>query len=341
VDAHRNARTVGTGKLASTGSQWATILVVEDDAAIRRVLTDLLGSFGYHAVGAESAEKALDFLNVVAPDLILTDVHMGAMSGIELCERIKSDPRYEFTPVVVLTAVSDLSARVAGLAAGADDFFPKPVDFAELRTRVAALLRVKLLLDQLERAEAVITTLALTIEARDTYTGGHCERLSRYAVAVGEALGVDQAGLRALRLGGYLHDLGKIAVPDGILLKAGPLDAAERERMRTHAGVGADLVLGLRSLEGVRPIMRHHHERWDGSGYPDGLRGDAIPLGARIIGVVDVYDALHTMRPYKPALPHQAAVDILLKETSSGFWDPRVVNTFLGVLPSLDYESTR
>jgi putative two-component system response regulator len=336
-----DARTLGAGPPPPPSSEWATILVVEDDSAIRQVLTDLLGTFGYHAVAADSAEKALEFLNVVAPDLILTDVHMGAMSGIELCKRVKSDPRYEFTPVVVLTAVSDLSARVAGLAAGADDFFPKPVDFAELRTRVAALLRVKLLLDQLERAEGVITTLALTIEARDAYTGGHCERLSRYAVAVGQALGVDQAALRALRLGGYLHDLGKIAVPDGILLKEGPLDEDEQARMRTHAGVGADLVLGLRSLEDVRPIMRHHHERWDGSGYPDGLKGEGIPLGARIISVVDVYDALHTMRPYKPALPHDRALGILVEETAAGYWDPRVVKAFLGVMEGLTHEAFR
>ena len=321
--------------------EWVTILVVDDEAPIRQVLVDLLGNFGYHTVEAESAERALDLLNVVAPDLILTDVHMGAVSGIELCKRIKADPRYEFTPVVVLTAVSDLEARVACLAAGADDLFPKPVDFSELRTRVAALLRVKLLLDQLERAEKVITTLALTIEARDDYTSGHCDRLARYAVAIGQALGVDQNMLRALRLGGYLHDLGKIAVRDHILLKAGPLSPGERDLMRNHSTKGEQLILGLRSLEAVRPIIRNHHERWDGSGYPDGLKGEAIPLGARIISVADVYDALRTMRPYKPALPHAEAVTILRREADSGFWDPRVVETFLEVLPSLTRESAR
>jgi putative two-component system response regulator len=314
-------------------------MVVEDDPAIRQVLADLLTASAYHVVTAESAEKALEFLDVVAPDLILTDVHLGAISGIELCRRVKADPRYEFTPVVVLTAVSDLDARVAGLAAGADDFFSKPVDFGELRTRLAALLRVKLLLDQLERAEGVITTLALTIEARDTYTSGHCDRLSRYAVGVGEALGVDEATLRALRLGGYLHDLGKIAVPDGILLKPGPLDAFERQQIRAHPGTGADLVLGLRSLDGVRPIMRHHHEKWNGSGYPDGLVGEAIPLGARIIAVLDVYDALRTRRPYKPALSHGESAAILLRETDAGFWDPHIVATFLELRRRLDHET--
>jgi putative two-component system response regulator len=319
----------------------ATIMVVEDDPAIRHVLSELLTALGHAVVTAESAEKAVALLEVISPDLVITDVHMGAMSGVELCARIKGDPRYELTPVVMLTAVADIDARVAGLAAGADDFFPKPVDFKELRARLGALLRVKGLLDQLERAEAIISTLALTIEARDPYTGGHCERLSRYGVAVGEALNVDAGMMKALRLGGYLHDLGKIAVPDSILLKAGPLDDAERTRMRLHPTAGADLVLGLRSLEDVRPIMKYHHERWNGTGYPDGLSAEEIPLGARIIAVVDVYDALQTERPYKPALSQAEAVRILESETAAGSWDPQVVTAFLGVLRDLEPRSLR
>jgi cyclic di-GMP phosphodiesterase len=318
--------------LGSSPADRPTILVVEDDAHIRDVLSGLLGTLGYRMLMAASAEQALDALNVVSPDLVLTDVHLGAMSGIELCARLKADPRYELMPVVILTAVGDLEARVAGLAAGADDFFTKPVAFVELRTRLGALLRVRLLLSQLERAEAVITTLALTIEARDPYTLGHCDRLSRYAVAVGEGLGLDPEMVRSLRLGGYLHDLGKIAVPDGILLKPGPLDPIEYERIRAHPGAGSDLVLGLRSMELVRPIMRHHHEKWDGSGYPDGLKGETIPLGARIISVVDVFDALHTERPYKAALSRSEAVSTLIRETDLGYWDPRVVETFLEIL---------
>jgi putative two-component system response regulator len=314
------------------GADRPTILVVEDDPRIRDLLSGLLGTLGYRLVMAASAEQALDTLNVVRPDLVLTDVHLGALSGIELCARLKGDPRYELMPVVILTAVGDLEARVAGLAAGADDFFTKPVEFVELRTRLTALLRVKMLLSQLDRAEAVITTLALTIEARDPYTLGHCDRLSRYAVAVGLALGLDQEMVRALRLGGYLHDLGKIAVPDGILLKPGPLDPVEQERIRAHPGAGSDLVLGLRSMELVRPIMRHHHEKWDGSGYPDRLKGEAIPLGARIISVVDVFDALHTDRPYKAAMPRSEAVSLLIRETDAGYWDPRIVETFLDIL---------
>ncbi len=319
----------------------STILVVDDDAEVRDTLFETLEALGYRVLTADSAQAALTLLERTLPDLVLTDVHMGAMSGIELCARIKGDPRLQLLPVVILTGVSDLDARVAGLSAGADDFFGKPVELLELRTRVAALLKVKHLLDQLERAEGVITSLGLTIEARDPYTAGHCERIRKYAVALGHALGVDQATLRALALAGYLHDLGKIAVPDSVLLKPGPLTTAERETIQAHAGAGADLVQGLRTLEDVRPIIRHHHEKVDGTGYPDRLKGEAIPLGARIMAVVDVYDALHTARPYKKALSHAESVAILLRETEAGFWEPRIVTTLLDVLKDLGHDRHR
>jgi putative two-component system response regulator len=307
------------------------VLVVEDDLTLQETLTSHLASLGYRVAGAASAEEALAWLDARIPDLVVTDVHMGTMSGIELCARIKADRRFQLVPVILVTAVSDLDARVAGLAAGADDFFAKPFDPVELKTRVAALLRVKALVDELEHAETVITTLGSTIEARDPYTGGHCQRLAGYAMAVGQAMGIDPRGLKALRLGGYLHDLGKVAIPDVVLLKPGPLDAAERSRIEAHPGLGADLVGSLRTLEDVRPLIRHHHERWDGTGYPDGLKGEAIPLGARIMAVVDVYDALRTRRPYKGALGGEDAIAILIREAEAGCWDPAVVSAALPI----------
>jgi putative two-component system response regulator len=319
--------------------EQATILVVDDDRQVLEVLAAQLTTFGYRIVTACSGEDALQVLERVTPDLLLTDVHMGAMSGIELCAQLKRDQRFQLTPVIILTGQSDLDARVAGLAAGADDFFAKPVDLIELRTRVAALLRVKFLLDQLERAESVITTLGLTIEARDPYTAGHCDRLARYAVGLGKALGVEESMLKALWLGGFLHDLGKIAVPDRVLLKSGPLDAAERAVIQTHPVVGADLVREMRTLDGVRPIIRHHHERCDGSGYPDGLRGESIPLGARIMAIVDVYDALRTARPYKAPLSHEEAVTVLLHETEAGYWEPQLISTFIHMFRDLGHAS--
>jgi putative two-component system response regulator len=311
--------------------EQGTILVVEDDQQVRELLAEHLTELGYLAVAASCAEEALLLLESITPDLVLTDVHMGAMDGIELCRRLKHDIRFQLIPVIILTGQADLDSRIAGLAASADDFFTKPFDFIELRTRVAALLRMKFLLDQLERAETVITTLGLTIEARDPYTAGHCKRLAHYAVGLGQVLGVEPSLLKALGLGGFLHDLGKIAVPDRILLKPGPLDSAERTIMETHPVVGAELIREMRTLDEVRPIIRHHHERMNGSGYPDGLRGEEIPLGARIMAVVDVYDALRTARPYKSQLPHDEAVSILRQETAANFWDPQLTEAFIAL----------
>jgi cyclic di-GMP phosphodiesterase len=312
-----------------------TILVVDDEPDVREMLNDQLAHLGYCVRTAASAEAALRDVEVVAPDLVLTDVHMHGMSGVELCRQLKADARFGLMPVVILTARTDLDARVAGLAAGADDFFGKPFELSELSTRVAALLRVKTLLDQLERAEGVIVTLGSTIEARDHYTAGHCERLAAYASALGAALGVPERLRRALHLAGYLHDLGKIAVPDTVLLKPGTLSPEELGQIRRHPGVGADLVRGLHTLDDVRPIIRHHHERWDGSGYPDGLNGEGIPLGARIMAVVDVFDALHTARPYKAALPAAESLAILKAECDAGAWDPRVVARFVEIIGDL------
>jgi cyclic di-GMP phosphodiesterase len=309
-------------------------LIVDDEPGVRSVLEGLLIGQGYQPLSAASGEEALRLLEGVVPSVVLTDVDMPGMNGVELTRHIKAHPDLQLVPVVILTGIADLHARVAGLAAGADDFFAKPVDLLELRTRLAALARTKALVDELEQAERIIRALGLTIEARDPYTGGHCARLASHAASVGRALGVDAEMVRALTVAGYLHDLGKIAVPDSILLKAGPLDEAEWAKIREHPNRGAELVSGLRSLELVRGIVRHHHERLDGSGYPDGLTGGAIPLGARIMAVVDVYDALVTARPYKVALGPEEAQKILRGETDAGAWDPEIVSVFLKSLLS-------
>lgn len=322
-------------EIADPMSAKGTILVVEDDRDLLEALSDQLRTLGYSVVGVRSAEAAVTWLEEARPDLVLTDVHLGAVSGVELCSRLKTDPRFQLTPVVLMTAATDRDARIAGLGAGADDFFIKPVDFLELRTRLGALLHAKAVVDQLERAETLITALGLTVEARDPYTGGHCERLARHAAALGQALEVDEPTRKALRLGGFLHDLGKIAVPDSILLKPGPLDAAERTKMEKHPVIGAVLVHGMKTLDSVRPIIRHHHERFDGSGYPDGLEGDAIPFGARILAVVDVYDALRTTRPYKNPMAQDDAIVTLLAETDRGWWDPKVATTFVQLIKDL------
>lgn len=309
-----------------------SVLVVDDDPEVLDTLVDFLVPLGLRVRKAGSGEAALRAIEAEPPDIVLTDVHMPVMNGLELTRRIKEDPRWQLIPVVILTAIGDLSARVQGLSVGADDFFSKPVEFVELRARLSTLLRVKGLTDDLEQAEHVISALCLTIEARDPYTGGHCARLADFAQSVGRALGVDEPTHRALRLAGYLHDLGKIAVSDAVLLKPGRLDEAERALIRRHPGVGADLLADMRTLDLVRPMVRHHHERMDGSGYPDRLVGEAIPLGARIVSVVDVYDALSTARPYKPALPQPEALRILRRETDAGAWDARIVDALVALL---------
>jgi putative two-component system response regulator len=254
---------------------------------------------------------------------------MPGITGIELCRQLKGDPLTHLIPVVLLTAERELDSRVAGLAAGADDYFTKPVHPRELGARLRSLIRLKRVLEELEEAESVITSLALTIEARDPYTAGHCVRLAACAMAFGERLGLSADERKALRLGGFLHDLGKIAVPDGVLLKAGPLSADERRLIETHPAAGDRLVLPMRTLGLVRPIIRHHHERWDGRGYPDRLGGEEVPLLARLMAIVDVYDALCTQRPYKSPFGEEVAQKSLYEGARSGQFDPELVRVFL------------
>jgi putative two-component system response regulator len=254
---------------------------------------------------------------------------MPGITGIELCRQLKADPLTHLIPVVLLTAERELDSRVAGLAAGADDYFTKPVHPRELGARLRSLIRLKRVLEELEEAESVITSLALTIEARDPYTAGHCVRLAACAMAFGDRLGLNPDEQKALRLGGFLHDLGKIAVPDGVLLKAGPLNADERRLMETHPAAGDRLVLPMRTLGLVRPIIRHHHERWDGRGYPDRLGGEEVPLLARLMAIVDVYDALCTQRPYKSPFGEEVALKSLYEGARTGQFDPELVRVFL------------
>ncbi len=220
-------------------------------------------------------------------------------------------------------------SRLTGITAGADDFLSKPLDDAELRARVRSLISLKRYTDELDSAEQVVLTLGKTIEARDPYTEGHCERLARYATRLGERLGLNHDDLVALRQGGFLHDLGKISVPDSVLLKPGPLTPAERAIIMRHTLVGDELCSQLNALRKVQPIVRFHHERLDGSGYPDGLRGDAIPLLAQILGVVDIFDALTTDRPYRRALARERALETLTDEVRRGWRRADLVAEFI------------
>ena len=312
-----------------TTATGARVLVVDDDEWNRRLLSRMLSEDGCAVEMAASGAAAFTVLQRGPVDLVLLDVVMPGLNGIEVCRRLKAEPATRLTPVVLVTGLDDRANRIAGIEAGADDFLQKPVDEVELRARARSLLRVKRYTDDLDSAEAVIVSLAQTVEARDEYTDGHCQRLARYAVALGEHLGLRPPALATLERGGYLHDLGKIAVPDGVLLKAGPLTAAERALIQLHPVTGDALCGNLSVLRTVRPIVRHHHERLDGSGYPDGLAGDAIPLLAQIMGVVDVFDALTTERPYRHAMPVSEACAELRAEVRAGWRRSDLVEAFV------------
>ncbi len=307
------------------------VLVVDDEAANVRLLKTLLTHDGYSVVTASDGEEALAMVASVHPDLVVMDVLMPKLSGYEVCERIKGNPATRLTPVVLITALDSREDRIRGINAGADEFLTKPVDPHELQARARSLVRLKRYTDELDSAESVIMSLALVIEARDAYTDGHCHRLAAYATALGRALQLSDEDLGALFRGGYLHDLGKVGIPDEILLKTGRLSEMEYRQIQQHPIIGDRLCGEMRSLRQVRPIVRHHHERLDGSGYPDGLLGDAIPLLAQIMGIVDVYDAITTIRPYKKAATADHAYNELLQEVKQGWRRKDLVDTFIAL----------
>jgi len=314
------------------GQRRSRILVVDDAESIRLLFQRLLTADGHDVFGAPDGEVALEAVSEHQPDLILLDVAMPTLDGLEVCRRLKADAATRLTPVVLVTGKAGLNDRLKGLEAGADEILEKPVHPHELRARVRSLLRVKYLVDALDSAEAAFMALALTIEARDPMTNGHCERLSKHAVRLGQAMGLGDEDLAALHRGAYLHDLGKVGVPDHVLLKEGPLTAEEFAVMKQHPVIGDNLCAPLQSLKRVRPIIRSHHERLDGSGYPDGLAGSAIPQLAQIVGVVDVFDALTSRRPYRGPLTAEEAARHLFEEVEKGRMSREYVEAFLDTL---------
>lgn len=310
----------------------ATILVVDDEPANRELMVALLEPQGYTVLTAEDGQEALDSFAKHQPDLLLLDVMMPKMDGVEVCRRLKKNPETRLTPVVLVTALSALDDRVRGLEAGADDFLGKPVERTELMARVRALLSMKAHTDELERAESVLFALAQSIEGKDSYTGGHCDRLSNYSERLGRRIGLPDDHITALRRGGIVHDIGKVAVPDAILLKPGKLTPEEWSVMREHPVVGERICSPLKSFRLVLPIIRYHHEKIDGTGYPDGLKGEQIPVVARIMTISDVYDALTTQRPYKAALSNEQALNTMEEEVHKGWWDAHLFSEFRAMM---------
>ncbi|GBE30075.1 MAG TPA: response regulator [Bacteroidetes bacterium] len=316
------------------------ILVAEDETDTRSVLGQMLEALGYDALLTDNGRAAFDSMADNPPDLVLSDVMMPIMDGFELCQRIKSDPTTRLVPVVLLTGLGGVEDRVRGIDAGADDFISKPFQLTELHARIRSLLRLKQFTDDLEHAESIIFSLARTVEAKDAYTEDHCNRLSVYSVIIGQRLGLDEEDQRALRRGGILHDIGKISIADAILLKPGPLSQEERDIMQTHSVRGETICKPLRSLHSSLPIIRHHHERMDGTGYPDHLSGEDIPLNARIVAAVDFIDALVTERPYRGPLPMKEALRMANAAAEDGHLDPQIVKLVEELIDGLGREWT-
>jgi len=320
-------------------TERSKILIVDDEPENVKLIGEILNLDSYEIIEAFDGEEALRKFKEHSPDLVILDIIMPGLDGYEVCRRLKGDPGTRLTPVVMITALRGLNDKVRGIEAGADDFLNKPFNVIELRARVKSLLKVKHLTDELDNAENVLFALANAIEAKDRYTEGHTSRVSRYALAVAEELGLSEREKEALRKGGVLHDIGKIGIEDAVLNKPSALTEREFMEVKKHPVLGERICRPLRSVRDALPVIRWHHERLDGSGYPDGLKGDQIPLVARIMAIVDVYDALATRRPYKPAFPKEVCFEVLMEDCKKGWWDCCLVKTFIGIMEDGKLES--
>jgi len=311
--------------------QAPTILIIDDIDLNRRLLKAMLKTGNYQILEAKRPNGALAILEREKVDLVVVDLMMPEMSGPDFCRLLKADRKTRLIPILMITSVQGAENEVTGIESGADEFLIKPLQPTLVRTRIRSMLRNKALVDSLEEAETILFALAQSVEQRDRYTGLHCERLAAYSITLGQALGLPRQDQLALYRGGYLHDIGKISIPDVILFKRGLLTDDEWKVMRLHTVRGEEICRPMKTLAPVLPIIRSHHERWDGTGYPDGLAGEDIPLLARILQVADIYDALTTARPYKPAFSREHAMEIMLEEARRGWRDPELVPLFAEV----------
>lgn len=308
------------------------ILIVDDNKVNVELLRTQLKHYKYDLDTAYDGEEALDKIQKSHPDLVLLDLMMPKISGFEICKAIKRNKETQFIPVIVITALQELDDKLKAIELGADDFLVKPINRLELVTRIKSLLHMKFLHDDLDTSESILFSLAQALEAKDFYTRGHSERVADLAVRLGETMGFSEKEEENMRRGGLLHDIGKIGIKESILLKPGKLTEEEMAHIRSHPARGYDICAPLKTLEPCLPIIRSHHERYDGDGYPDGLKGDDIPLKARITAVADAFDAMTTDRPYRKGMATETALKIFENEIDSGQWDPNVVKALMKIM---------
>jgi putative two-component system response regulator len=320
------------------------ILIVDDEYAGRETLQSILEGEGYQLEMAENGLQAIEKAKQLLPDVILLDVMMPGMTGFEVCERIRNDPEIAEIPIIVLTALDDRESLLTALKAGADDFISKPFDRYELRARLLGITRLnryqKLLQERLKLQEANAQLLAAyeaTIEGwshamdlRDRETDGHSRRVAEWTVKMAKRFGMSEEQIMHLRRGALLHDMGKIGIPDPILHKTGKLSAEEWTTMRRHPQLAYDMLFRVEYLRPALDIPYCHHEKWDGTGYPRELKGEEIPIAARLFAIVDVWDALTSDRPYRPAWKNEQAL-AYIREQSGKHFDPQVVELFFQV----------
>ncbi len=331
ADGHLNGGVDEVTVAALLANRKPLVLVIEDEPTQRSLLMRVLDGEGYDSLGIGNGEMGLRAIVEHAPEMVLLDLSLPGMDGFEICRRLRADPVTATLPVIVITAHTSMEDMVAALDAGADDFLTKPVQQVELLARIRSAMRLRRAITSLERATQIVAALANAVEAKDLGLVHHCRWLAHHAARVGANLGLRGEELEAVAYGALLHDVGKIGVPEHLLRKEGPLSDDEWSLMRRHPEIGERICRPLSASRTFAPIIRHHHERFNGGGYPDGLRGEGIPLGARIVAVADAYEAMVHGRPYQPAQAHERVRDELLRLRGKQF-DPDLVPVFLDEL---------
>ena len=314
------------------------VLIADENPTVRKILKHVFTSLDWETVEAANGEQALEEARKSpSPHAVLLDLKLPVIDGYEVCRTLKADIQNTMIPVIALTTVESSEEKMRAVEAGVDEFLSKPVNHAELQVRLRSLMRMHRFNRELIGAESVAMALARAVASKDGYSSSHVEQVANFAVVLGERLGLDRAQLNIIKYGAILHNVGKISIPDAVLEKTTALSPREKALFQQHPRLGCDICAPLKPLEPILPIIRHHKEHWDGTGFPDGLRGDDIPLSAQIVGVVDVYSALTNDRPYRKAVSHAEAIADLEQRARQGWHNPDLIREFVACFDGEDH----